>query len=122
MSSRHKTGKNLLETLGRYAPAFGMIGTLLGLIIMLGNMDDPAAIGPGMAVALLTTLYGALMSNVFALPFADKLAFYAKSEMEVREVIVQGILSIQNGDNPRVVEQKLTTYLAEAEREAIKAA
>lgn len=122
MSGRHKTGKNLLETLGRYAPAFGMIGTLLGLIIMLGNMDDPAAIGPGMAVALLTTLYGALMSNVFALPFADKLAFYAKAEMEVREVIVQGILSIQNGDNPRVVEQKLTTYLAEAEREAIKAA
>lgn len=122
MSSRHKTGKALLETMGRYAPAFGMIGTLLGLIIMLGNMDDPAAIGPGMAVALLTTLYGALMSNVFALPFADKLAFYAKAEMEIREIIVQGILAIQNGDNPRVVEQKLATYLPAAARESVKAA
>ena len=121
-SARHKTGKSLLETLGRYAPAFGMIGTLLGLIIMLGNMDDPAAIGPGMAVALLTTLYGALVSNVFALPFADKLAFYTKEEMQIREVIVQGILAIQNGDNPRIVEQKLSTYLSVADRDQLKAA
>ena len=122
MATRHKTGKSLMETLGRYAPAFGMIGTLVGLVIMLGNMDDPAAIGPGMAVALLTTLYGALMSNVFALPFADKLGFYSKQEMEIREVIVQGILSIQNGDNPRVVEQKLSTFLSKADREAMQAA
>jgi chemotaxis protein MotA len=122
MASRHKTGKGLLETLGRYAPAFGMIGTLVGLVIMLGNMDDPAAIGPGMAVALLTTLYGALVSNVFALPFADKLSFYSKQEMEIREVIVQGILSIQNGDNPRVVEQKLSTFLSKAERESLQEA
>jgi chemotaxis protein MotA len=122
MAARHKTGKGLLETLGRYAPAMGMIGTLLGLIIMLGNMDDPAAIGPGMAVALLTTLYGALMSNLYALPFADKLSFYSRQEMEIREVIVQGILSIQNGDNPRVVEQKLCTYLPASQRDAVKAA
>ncbi|MBI1315040.1 motility protein A [bacterium] len=122
MASRHKTGKSLLETLGRYAPAFGMIGTLVGLVIMLGNMDDPAAIGPGMAVALLTTLYGALMSNCFALPLADKLNFYSKQEMEIREVIVQGILSIQNGDNPRVVEQKLSTFLSKGEREAMQKA
>ncbi len=122
MASRHKTGKSLMETLGRYAPAFGMIGTLLGLVIMLGNMDDPAAIGPGMAVALLTTLYGALVSNVFALPFADKLSFYSRQEMQIREVIVQGILSIQNGDNPRIVEQKLATFLTKDERDSLQEA
>ncbi|NQV25484.1 MAG: MotA/TolQ/ExbB proton channel family protein, partial [Rhodopirellula sp.] len=118
-AARHSAGKGLLETLGRYAPAFGMIGTLLGLIIMLGNMDDPAAIGPGMAVALLTTLYGALVSNVVALPFADKLMYYSKKEMQIREVVVQGILAIQNGDNPRVVDQKLSMFLSQKER-AIK--
>ncbi len=113
---RHKTGKLLMDTLGRYAPAFGMIGTLMGLIIMLGNMDDPEAIGPGMAVALITTLYGAMFSNLFCLPFADKLAFYSKQEYEVREVIVRGILSIQEGDNPRVLEQKLSTMLPPDQR------
>jgi len=121
-AGRHKQGKGLLETLGRYAPAFGMIGTLLGLIIMLGNMDDPAAIGPGMAVALLTTLYGALVSNVVALPFADKLIFYAGKEWQIREVVVQGIMAIQNGDNPRVVDQKLSTFLSQKERDVKDAA
>lgn len=111
ISKRHKNGKATLDALGRYAPAFGMIGTLMGLIIMLGNMDDPAAIGPGMAVALITTLYGAFVSNLIFLPFADKLAFYSKKELEIREVIVRGILSIQDGDNPRVLEQKLNTML-----------
>ena len=120
--SRHKTGKGLFETLGRYAPAFGMIGTLMGLIIMLGNMEDPDAIGPGMAVALITTLYGAMVSNMVALPFADKLAFYSRQEMEVREVVVQGILSIQDGDNPRVLEQKLSTMLPADQREQKEAA
>lgn len=117
VAERHKTGKAIMETMGRYAPAFGMIGTLMGLIIMLGNMDDPEAIGPGMAVALITTLYGAIVSNLFCLPFADKLAFYSKREMEVREIILRGILSIQDGDNPRVLEQKLKTFLPPQERE-----
>lgn len=116
VAKRHKNGKSLWDTIGRYAPAFGMIGTLMGLIIMLGNMDDPAAIGPGMAVALITTLYGAIVSNLFALPFADKLATYSKKELEIREVIVKGILSIQEGDNPRLIEQKLATFLPIAER------
>ncbi len=116
VANRHKTGKALLDTIGRYAPAFGMIGTLMGLIIMLGNMDDPDAIGPGMAVALITTLYGAIVSNLVCLPLADKLAFYSKREVEVREIIVRGILSIQQGDNPRVVEQKLKTCLPADER------
>jgi len=119
VAQRHKTGKSLFETMGRYAPAFGMIGTLMGLIIMLGNMENPDAIGPGMAVALITTLYGAVVSNLFFLPFADKLAFYSKREMEIREIIVRGILSIQEGDNPRVLEQKLTTFLPMTQREAL---
>lgn len=111
VAGRHKNGKSLMDTVGRYAPAFGMIGTLMGLIIMLGNMDDPEAIGPGMAVALITTLYGAVVSNLFFLPFADKLAYYSKQEFQVREVIIKGLVAIQEGDNPRVIEQKLNTFL-----------
>lgn len=122
VAQRHKIGKSLMDTMGRYAPAFGMIGTLMGLIIMLGNMDDPEAIGPGMAVALITTLYGAVISNLICLPFADKLAFYSKRELEAREIILKGILSIQDGDNPRVLEQRLQTYLPVAERNKAKAA
>lgn len=118
VGGRHKTGKSLMETMGRYAPAFGMIGTLMGLIIMLGNMDDPEAIGPGMAVALITTLYGAAVSNLFCLPFADKLAFYSKQEMMIREIIIRGIISIQEGDNPRVLESKLQTFLPIEQRGA----
>jgi chemotaxis protein MotA len=116
VAGRHKIGKSLLDTLNKYAPAFGMIGTLVGLIIMLGNMDDPAAIGPGMAVALLTTLYGAAVSNMICAPLSDKLAFYSKQELQVREIIIRGILSIQDGDNPRVLAQKLNTVLPINER------
>lgn len=119
MAVRHKLGKTVLETTARYAPAFGMIGTLIGLIIMLGNMSNPDAIGPGMAVALLTTLYGAYMANAFCLPFADKLGYYSRKELEVREVIIRGLLAIQNGDNPRVIEQKLGTFLPAKERAKI---
>jgi len=118
IAARHKVGKSMMETYGRYAPAFGMIGTLVGLIIMLGNMKDPDAIGPGMAVALITTLYGAIASNMVFLPFADKLGFYSKREMEVREAIIRGILSIQEGDNPRVLQQKLETMLPVTMRKA----
>ncbi|WLD14261.1 motility protein A [Planctellipticum variicoloris] len=118
MATRHKFGKTLMETTARYAPAFGMIGTLIGLIIMLGNMSNPDAIGPGMAVALLTTLYGAYIANAFCLPVADKLAFYSRKEIEIREIAIRGLLSIQNGDNPRVIEQKLLTFLPAKERAA----
>lgn len=119
MSMRHKQGKSTLETTARYSPAFGMIGTLIGLIIMLGNMSNPDAIGPGMAVALLTTLYGAYIANAFCLPFADKLGYYSKQEMMLREIIVRGLMAIQNGDNPRVLEQKLGTFLPAKQRGAI---
>ena len=111
LATRHRDGKALLDTMGRYAPAFGMIGTLLGLIIMLGDMSDPTKIGAGMAVALLTTLYGAIISNCFCLPFADKLGFTNKQELLTMEIIVRGILAIQAGENPRVIGQKLNTFV-----------
>jgi chemotaxis protein MotA len=120
MAVRHKVGKTVLETTARYAPAMGMIGTLIGLIIMLGNMSNPDAIGPGMAVALLTTLYGAYMANAFCLPVADKLGFYSRKELEVREIIIRGLMSIQSGDNPRVLEQKLLTFLPAKQRASIQ--
>ena len=111
LSERHATGKGILDALGKYAPAFGMIGTLVGLVLMLQNMDDPSKIGPGMAVALLTTMYGAIIANAFALPLADRLSRRSSEEMLVKTIIIKGVMSIQSGDNPRIVEQKLRTYL-----------
>lgn len=116
--ARHSAGKAMLDALGKYAPAFGMIGTLVGLVAMLANMSDPSTIGAGMAVALLTTLYGAVMANVFCLPVADKLAFRNEQEYLLKAIIIKGVMSIQAGDNPRVVEQKLKTFLPPALRES----
>ncbi len=113
---RHRQGKAVLDAMGRYCPAFGMIGTLVGLVAMLANMDDPSKIGAGMAAALLTTLYGAVLSNVLFLPLADKLALYDAKESLLKSIILEGVMSIQSGDNPRVVEQKLKTYLAPSDR------
>jgi chemotaxis protein MotA len=115
-SVRHGVGKGLLDSMGRYAPAFGMIGTLIGLIAMLANMEDPSAIGAGMAAALLTTMYGAILANVLFLPLADKLKIKHDEEMLIKTIIVKGVMSIQSGDNPRVVEQKLLTFLPPAQR------
>ena len=108
---RHDTGKGMLDAMGRYAPAFGMIGTLVGLVAMLSNMDDPSKIGAGMAAALLTTLYGALLANVVFLPLADKLALRSGEEALCKTIIIHGVMSIQSGDNPRTVESKLMTFL-----------
>lgn len=113
---RHTLGKATLDAVGKYAPAFGMIGTLVGLVIMLQNMDDPSKIGPGMAVALLTTMYGAIIANAFALPLADRLAQRSAEEVMLKTIIVKGVMAIQSGDNPRVVEQKLKTYLPPSAR------
>ena len=111
VATRHRDGKGLMDCMGRFAPAFGMIGTLMGLIIMLGDMSDPSKIGAGMAVALLTTMYGAIVSNVVFLPFAEKLGFTNKQELLAMEIIVRGIMAIQSGENPRVIEQKLNTFI-----------
>ncbi|PHR90653.1 MAG: motility protein A [Blastopirellula sp.] len=116
VATRHRDGKSVFDQLGRFAPAYGMIGTLMGLIIMLGNMEDPSSIGSGMAVALITTMYGAIVSNVFFLPFAEKLSFINKQELLTMEIVIRGIMAIQSGENPRVVEQKLTTFLSPSQR------
>lgn len=114
---RHEAGKALFDSIGKYAPAFGMIGTLIGLVAMLANMDDPSKIGSGMAVALLTTLYGAIFANVVALPIADKLEKRSNEEVLLKTIIIKGVMSIQSGDNPRVVEQKLKTFLPPSQRD-----
>ena len=118
---RHATGKALFDTLGKYAPAFGMLGTIIGLIVMLKNMDDPAALGPGMALALITTFYGSLFSNVVFLPIADKLNLRNEEEIGTKLLIVRGVMSIQSGDNPRIVQQKLMAFLDAAQRAKIEA-
>ncbi len=111
IEGRHSDGKAIFDTIGRYGPAFGMIGTLVGLVIMLQNMNDPSAIGPAMAVALLTTMYGAVLANLIALPMADKLGLRSREEMLVKLIMIKGVMAIQSGDNPRIVEQKLKTFL-----------
>ncbi len=116
MILRHEAGKGMLDAMGRYAPAFGMIGTLIGLVAMLANMDDPSAIGAGMAAALLTTMYGAIMANVLFLPLADKLALKSEQEVLLKTIIIKGVMAIQSGDNPRIVEQQLRTFLPPADR------
>ena len=114
---RHEAGKGMLDALGRYAPAFGMIGTLIGLVAMLQHMEDPSQIGSGMATALLTTLYGALLANILFLPRAEKLAFRSAEEALSKTIIIHGVMAIQSGDNPRTVESKLMTFLPPAQRQ-----
>lgn len=111
VDARHDEGKALFDNIGRFAPAFGMIGTLIGLVIMLQNMNDPSSIGPAMAVALLTTMYGALLANLFALPLAEKLGLRSRQEGLLKMIVIKGVMAIQSGDNPRIVEQKLKTFL-----------
>jgi chemotaxis protein MotA len=115
---RHEEGQSIFKAIGDVAPAMGMIGTLIGLVQMMANMDDPKALGPAMAVALLTTLYGAVLANVFALPIADKLALRSKQERMTKHLIVEGISAIQEGLNPRVVEDLLKIYLPGSKRVA----
>jgi len=111
---RHKLGADIFTTMGTFAPAMGMIGTLIGLVQMLQSMDDPSTIGPAMAVALLTTFYGSLMANICFMPIAGKLKTRSKEEMLTREMTIQGIISLSNGDNPRILEQKLLAFLPPA--------
>lgn len=111
MSARHREGKKMLELIGRCGPAFGMIATLLGLVMMLGNLSDPDTIGPAMAVALIGTLYGATVANLVCIPFGEKLGVLSAEESLAKEIALQGILAIQAGDHPRLIQQKLVTYL-----------
>lgn len=116
VAQRHKIGYGIMETMGTFSPALGMIGTLIGLIMMLQSMNDPSTIGPSMAVALITTFYGALSANLVFLPIAGKLKLRSEEELLQKELIIAGILSIQSGDNPRVVELKLNNFVSPNQR------
>ena len=119
IEGRHKANIGFWDTVGAMGPAWGMIGTLVGLINMLQNMDDASTIGPAMAVALITTLYGSMLANWIAGPTENKLKANNDDEMMVKEVIIEGLLSIQAGENPRVIEEKLKSFLAPAERGSV---
>ena len=114
--SRHKDGQSIFKAIGDVGPAMGMIGTLIGLVQMLSAMDDPKQIGPAMAVALLTTLYGAMLANMFALPIADKLSLRSTEEKLTKALIIDAVMGIQEGQNPRVIEDMLKNYLPKSRR------
>mgnify|MGYP002527903097 CR=1 FL=1 len=118
---RHASGKKMLDQMGAYAPAFGMIGTLVGLVQMLQNLSDPSSIGQGMATALLTTLYGAMLANMLFLPLAGKLEVRAKQEALLRELMIEGIVAIQSGEKPQLIKEKLKGFLSPDVRDMVAA-
>lgn len=123
LEERHKVGVGLFEAIGYYAPAFGLVGTLMGLIGMLNALGgDVNALGPMMAIALVTTLYGALLANFLALPISGKLKVKSGEELQLKQVMIQGIICIQEGNNPRIVRQKLMSFLAPKVRREMEAA
>ncbi|WP_294359488.1 MotA/TolQ/ExbB proton channel family protein [uncultured Clostridium sp.] len=119
IEDRHRIGSSMFNKLATFAPGFGMIGTLIGLINMLVKLDDPSTISSGMATALITTLYGSLIANVLFLPIANKLNHKTEIEIEAKELMIEGILAVQSGVNPRIIEETLITYLPPKERELI---
>ncbi len=121
LQDRHSAGKGYFDTLGSLMPAFGMIGTLIGLVAMLKNLSDPSSIGPAMAVALLTTFYGSLFANLIWIPLGQKLGVNSAEEQLIRQVMIEGLLSIQAGENPRIIEEKLKAFLPPSVRKTIGA-
>ncbi|MDK2954564.1 MAG: chemotaxis protein MotA [Desulfovibrionales bacterium] len=117
MKERHRQGQGVFKGMGTMAPAFGMIGTLIGLVQMLQNLDDPSSIGPAMAVALLTTFYGAVLANVIFLPLARKLEVRSDEDALFMEIMTEGVISIQRGEHPSIVKEKLQAFLAPKVRE-----
>jgi len=116
IDERHRLGAEIFTTMGNFAPAMGLIGTLIGLVQMLRQMSDPGSIGPAMAVALVTTFYGVILANLIFLPIAGKLKTKSSQELLLKQLIINGMLAIQSGDNPRVLEQKLHSYIAPSQR------
>jgi chemotaxis protein MotA len=118
ISERHALGAEIFFIMGGFAPAFGMIGTLVGLVLMLQNMEDPSTIGPAMSVALITTFYGALLANIFFIPMAGKLKTLSKREILLYEIVISGVQSLVAGENPRVMEQRLLGFLSPKDRKS----
>jgi chemotaxis protein MotA len=111
LAARHESGQEILVSIGTYTPAFGMAGTLIGLVIMLYNLDDPKKVGPGMALAIITTMYGVLAAYLFLIPMAGKLKVRAQQEAIIKEVTIEGIISLHAGEAPRLMREKLHAYL-----------
>jgi len=120
LQERHSDGKKIMEFMGAAGPAFGMIGTLIGLVAMLQNLSDPSGLGAGMAVALITTFYGALLANLLFIPLAGKLGIRSKEETLVREMIVQGVIGIAKGESPTVVRERMQVFVSARKREEYK--
>jgi chemotaxis protein MotA len=112
IEDRHKSNQSVFEFIAAMAPGFGMLGTLIGLINMLANLSDPSSLGPNMAVAIITTFYGSLIANVFCNPVITKLKIRSSEEILMKEVMLEGMLSIQAGENPRIIEEKLKAFMA----------
>lgn len=121
MQERHHSGKVILEKMGEFGPAFGMVGTLIGLIQMLQNLSDPSQIGAGMSTALLATLYGAVLTNLMMLPMACKLDQRKKEETMIREMMIAGIVAIQAGDKPQMMKERLRSYIEPKLRKSLDA-
>lgn len=117
IETRHKDNRSFWDTFAELGPAWGMIGTLIGLITMLDSLEDPSAVGPMMAVALVTTFYGSVIANLIAMPISNKLKIKSNDEILIKQVMIEGLLSIQAGENPRVIEEKLKAFLSPSMRE-----
>ncbi|CQR48158.1 Chemotaxis protein PomA [Paraliobacillus sp. PM-2] len=113
MDDRHQKGRAIIEKAGEYAPAWGMVGTLIGLVLMLNNLSDPATLGPNMAVALLTTFYGSLLANLVFIPMAGKLELKTEEEIFMKQIVIEGVIGVQSGQNPRILKEKLSAFLSE---------
>jgi chemotaxis protein MotA len=120
VQERHATKISVVNMWGTLAPGLGMLGTVIGLIAMLKNLEDKSALGPNMAVALITTLYGSMMANLMMIPWSGKLKAMDATEAKVKEMMIEGILSIQAGDNPRILATKLLSYLNPLDRQAVE--
>lgn len=120
MITRHNEGIGMMKTLGKLSPAMGMMGTVIGLIAMLKGLDDPSTIGPAMGVALITTLYGSLLANMVYIPIAGKLKYKSDKEVMYKLLIIEGILSVQSGESPLMIKEKLKTFMEEKSRERKK--
>lgn len=116
LEERHYQGRTIIEKAGEYAPAWGMIGTLVGLVLMLNSFQDPDTLGPAMAVALLTTLYGTVLANLVFIPMAGKLEQKTEEEVFKKQIVIEGIIGVQSGQNPRILEEKLSAFLSSEEK------
>ncbi|GAA5416372.1 chemotaxis protein PomA [Paraliobacillus ryukyuensis] len=118
MEDRHQKGRTIIEKAGEYAPAWGMVGTLIGLVLMLNNLTDPSTLGPQMAVALLTTFYGSLLANLVFIPMAGKLEMKTEEEVFMKQIVIEGVIGVQSGQNPRILKEKLSAFLSEDMKKA----